>query len=279
MAQSKTIRKAVIPAAGKGTRLQPLTNIMPKEMLPIGRKPVLEIIMDEIVSTGITDVLLVISEAKMSVPSYFKNYPGLNVEWTIQKEQKGLADAILCSEEYVGDDPFLVVLGDSIITQTSDEHSTCRVLKCFEETDAEAVIVVQSTPLEDAYRFGIVHPKSWDNDRFEIDFLIEKPKPEETPSEYAIAGRYAFTSRIFDYIRKTKPGAGGELQITDSISLILQDNKPVWCVPLVGEETRRDIGTFPSYYEAFMLECLNDPECGMEILRALDGFRASQPKI
>ena len=260
MLEAQKIRKAVIPAAGKGTRLLPLTKAIPKEMLPLGRKPVLEIIVDEIVSTGITDVLFVISEDKMSIPAYFRDYPGLAVHWTIQKEQRGLADAILCAKDYVAGEPFLVALGDSVITPAGPPHATCRVLDCFDETDAQAVIIVQRTPREQTPRYGIVRPKRWDGQRFEIDLLIEKPAPEQAPSEYAIAGRYAFAPCVFDYIRKTPPGAGGELQITDSIALMLADGRPVWCVPLVGDEIRRDIGTFPSYFEAFAAACREEEE-------------------
>jgi UTP--glucose-1-phosphate uridylyltransferase len=255
LAESQKIRKAVIPAAGKGTRLLPLTKVTPKEMLPLGRKPVLELIVEEIVSTGITDVLFVISNEKMSIPAYFKDYPGLKIDWTFQEEQRGLADAILCSEDYVSDEPFLVALGDSIITPMGPPHATTRVINCFDETDAEAVVIVMNAPREEISRYGIVRPKLWDGDRFEIDLLVEKPAPEEAPSDYAIAGRYAFEPNIFEYIRNTPPGAGGELQITDSIGLMLADNRPVWCVPLLGDEARRDIGTFESYFEAFALAC------------------------
>jgi len=255
LAKSRKIRRAVIPAAGKGTRLLPLTKLIPKEMLPLGRKPVLEVIVDEITSTGITDILFVISEDKACIPAYFRDYPGLSVSWTVQSEQKGLADAVLCCEDYVGGEPFLVVLGDSIITPPGPPHATSRVLDCFHETDAEAVIIVQHTPRDEVSRYGIVRPKRWDGQRFEIDLLVEKPAPDAAPSDYAIAGRYAFDPCVFDYIRKTAPGAGGELQITDSVGLMLADGRPVWGVPLVGSEVRRDIGTFPTYFEAFLLAC------------------------
>ena len=247
--------------------------VVPKEMLPLGRKPVMEIVVDELVSIGITDILFVISREKMSIPAYFSEYPGISVHWTIQQEQKGLADAVLCGEEFVGGDPFLVALGDSIITPAGPPHATRRVLDCFAETDAQSVVIVQKTPREQSGSFGMVRPKRWDGDiRFEIDLLVEKPRPEESPSDYAIAGRYAFDACIFDYIRCTSPGALGELQITDSIGLMLADGKPVWCVPLVGDETRRDIGTFQIYFEAFTLACLNDPELGA-------AFRAQLPSL
>lgn len=242
----------MIPAAGKGTRLLPLTRAIPKEMLPLGRKPVMEHIVDELKSIGITEVLLIISEEKTSIPAYFHDYPGVDISWVVQKTQKGLADAILASEEFVDGDPFLVALGDSIITPSEPEHATSRVLRCFLETDAQAVINVQSTPLEECSRYGLVRPKRWDGQRFEIDMLVEKPPKDSIPSNYAIAGRYVFDPCIFDYIRKTSPGAGGELQITDSIGLMLKDSRPVWCVPFLDKEARQDIGTFDSYFEAFI---------------------------
>lgn len=253
MAKNRSIRKAVIPAAGRGTRLLPLTKAIPKEMLPVGRKPVLEIILDEMKIIGITDVLLVISEDKTSIPAYFHDYPGLSVQWTVQNSQKGLADAILYGEEFVSGEAFLVALGDSIITPPGPIHATSRVIDCYTQTNAEAVIIVQNTPREEVGRYGIVRPKRWDGQWFEIDLLVEKPAVEQAPSGYAIAGRYAFDPCIFDYIKKTRPGAGGELQITDSIDLMLKDSRLVWCVPLIGDEVRRDIGTFPTYFEAFML--------------------------
>lgn len=273
MAHAGKITKAVVPAAGKGTRLYPLSRAVPKEMLPLGRKPVLEIIVDELVSVGITDILFVISEEKASIPEYFSRYPGLTVHSVVQKEQKGLADAILYGEKFADGDPVLVALGDSIITPAGPPHATQRVLDCFAQTGAESVIVVQKTPIEQSGSFGMARPKRWDGDlRFEIDLLVEKPKPEESPSEYAIAGRYAFRPSVFDYIRRTPPGALGELQITDSIGLMLGSGKPVWCVPLVGDEIRRDIGTFPIYFEAFTLACLSDPELGAS-------FRAMLPDL
>jgi UTP--glucose-1-phosphate uridylyltransferase len=253
VAEATRIRKAVIPAAGKGTRLLPLTKVAPKEMLPLGRKPVLEYVIEEIVSTGITEVLFVISHDKMAIPDYFQDYPRLTTQWTYQEEQKGLADAISCGQDFVGNDPFLVALGDSIITPAGPPHATSRVLDCFQKTDAEAVVIVMKAPREEISRYGIVRPKAWGDGCFEIDMLVEKPRPEDAPSDYAIAGRYAFNPSIFDYIKKTPPGAGGEMQITDSIGLLLSDSKPVWCVPLVGDEVRRDIGTFDTYFEAFRL--------------------------
>lgn len=276
MSTYKRIKRAIIPAAGKGTRLMPLTRAIPKEMLPLGRKPILEYIMDEIACCGIEEVLLVVSEDKQSIVDYFREYPRVSVSSVIQPEQKGLGDAVGWGEEFAKGEPFAVVLGDSIISTSSQLIPLRRVLDTFEQTDADGVIVVQDTPPEEAHRYGMVKPKvdSEQLDRaFEISDLIEKPKREEIPSRFAIAGRYAFNSSIFDYLRKTLPGAGGEIQLTDAVKRMLTDGNRVWCVPLMPGEVRRDIGTFASYFEAFTLACIEDPECGDAIRRMLKGLK------
>lgn len=255
MSSSRKITKAVIPAAGRGTRLLPLTKAVPKELVPLGRKPVLEHIVDECVQSGITDVLFVISEDKTAIRTHFgASANGVQFSYTFQAEQKGLADAIYCGKEFAGADPFAVVLGDSVISTDQAVLPFRRVLDTYENTDASAVIVVQKTPREQVSRYGIVRPKSGIAPSFEIDALVEKPRPEDAPSEYAIAGRYAFDATIFDCIERTPLGAVGEYQITDSIQLLLKENRAVWCVALGGNEIRRDIGTFETYFEALRAE-------------------------
>lgn len=251
----RRITKAVIPAAGKGTRLLPLTKAIPKELVPLGRKPVLEHIVEEAVISGITDILFVISREKTAIRTHFGNSAdGVRFSYAFQAEQKGLADAIYCGKEFVGDDPFAVVLGDSIIDTSQSILPFRRVLNTYESTNAKGVIVVQKTPMNEVSRYGIVKPKYSIAPSFEIDALIEKPRPEDAPSDYAIAGRYAFSPLIFDYIDRTPRGAVGEYQITDSIDLMLKDGNEVWCVALGENEIRRDIGTFESYYEALQIE-------------------------
>lgn len=251
----RTITKAVIPAAGKGTRLLPLTKAVPKELIPLGTRPVLEHIIEEVASAGVTEVLFVISEEKTAIRTHFgDSLNGVHFEYTFQAEQKGLADAIYCAKDYVGDDPFAVVLGDSIIDTNHTVLPFKRVLDTYRETDAAGVIVVEKTPIDRISHYGIVKPKNGVSASFEIDGLVEKPKPEDAPSDYAIAARYAFDPIIFDYIDRTPRGANGEYQITDSIGLMIEDGRPVWCVALADGEVRRDIGTFPSYFEALEIE-------------------------
>lgn len=266
----RTITKAVITAAGKGTRLFPLTKAIPKELIPLGAKPVLEHIVEEVIEAGITDILFVISEEKTAIRSHFgDSLDDVRFDYVFQAQQKGLADAVMCGRDFVGDDPFAVVLGDSIIYTEQPITPFMRVLDTYRDTDASGVIVVMKTPHEEVSRYGIVKPKDsaslfWHDLKakdgkaigysFEIDSLIEKPAPEEAPSDYSIAGRYAFDSSIFDCIERTKLGANGEYQLTDSISVLLDDAKPVWCVALDPTEVRRDIGTFATYFEAFQIE-------------------------
>ena len=253
--ECKHITKAVIPAAGKGTRLMPLTKAVPKELLPLGTKPVLEHIVEEVIQAGIRQVLFVISEQKTAIKTHFGDgFNGVRFDYEYQAEQKGLADAVFCAKEFVGDDSFAVVLGDSTIDTGQDISPFRRVLDTYQNTNASGVIVVQKTPRDEVGRYGIVKPKSVVAPSFQIDGLVEKPSPEKAPSEYAIAGRYAFDASIFEYIRHTNPGANGELQITDSIGLMLDGGADVWCVALEECEIRRDIGTFDSYFEAILIE-------------------------
>lgn len=248
------ITKAVIPAAGKGTRLLPLTRAVPKELMPLGRKPVLEHIVEEAASCGIDDILFVISRDKTAIQTHFGDgCDGVRFSYTFQEEQKGLADAIYCAKDYVGQDPFAVILGDSIISTDQPILPFRRVLDTYRDTDAAAAIIVQKTPRAEVSRYGIVKPIHGIAPSFQIDALVEKPRPEDAPSEYAIAGRYAFDAAIFGYIERTRRGAGGEYQITDSVDLMLQDGLPVWCVALGENEIRRDIGTFDTYFEALRI--------------------------
>lgn len=258
----RTITKAVIPAAGKGTRLLPLTKAIPKELIPLGTKPVLEHIVEEVIEAGVTEILFVISKDKTAIRSHFGcGFGGVRFEYEFQAEQKGLADAVMCGKEFAADSAFAVVLGDSTISTDQSVPPFERVLKTYRDTEASGVIVVQRTPMSEVSRYGIVKPKNGVGPSFEINGLIEKPRPEDAPSEYSIAGRYAFDPCIFDFIERTEPGANGEYQITDSIALMLGAARRVWCVALGPGEIRRDIGTFPTYFEALQIEIEKYRQC------------------
>ena len=266
------IRKAVIPAAGHGTRLRPLTSITPKEMLPLGRKPAVEYIVEELHAAGINDIIFVVSPLKPRIQEYFGESTcqgRVGVRYIIQDPQLGLAHAILQAEEAVAGEHFVVALGDSVIVSRQKVSAMTRLTAAYQSNPAFAAITVEQVPIEDSYRYGMVKPaEKIAEDAFEIDGLVEKPKAEETPSNYAIAGRYVFDPGIFDLIRETPPGVGGELQITDSIRLSIVKDKRVWCAPLLAGERRYDIGNFKTFCEAFAAICMLDAELAESVLRA-----------
>lgn len=251
------ITKAIIPAAGKGTRLYPITKAYPKELIALGSKTVLDHILDEISLTDVTEVLFIISPQKEAIRTYFgDSNQRFKFDYIYQTQQNGLADAVNYGRDFADDKPFLLVLPDSIIYTNNQVHPTLRVIKAFEENNASGSILVQAEPYKDLHKYGIVKPiGDIDNDSiFEIDGLVEKPKPENAPSKYSIAGRYVFNHKLFNFIAKTNPGANGEYQLTDSIALMLQDECRVWCAALEEDEIRRDIGTFEVYYDAWEIE-------------------------
>lgn len=274
------IRKAIIPAAGHGTRLKPLTSIIPKEMLPLGRKPAVEYIVEELCDIGINHIIFVVAPSKGKLQEYFGESVcggAVRLTYVVQAEQRGLADAILQAEDEVGEEDFIVALGDSVIVSRYRESPILRLIRAYESNPAFSSIVVESVPITESSRYGMVKPVGGTSDgAFEIADLIEKPNPDECPSEYAIAGRYVFSPCIFDWIRHTLPGAGGELQITDSIRLALENNERVWCVPLRESERRYDIGNFSTFCEAFTAMCLADDELAPWVIRAVESFE--QPR-
>lgn len=271
MSAIRRVTRAVIPAAGKGTRLFPLTKAVPKELMPIGRHPILEHVMEEAARCGIAEALFVISEEKTAIRTHFgAGANGIRFDYVMQPEQRGLADAIHCSRDWVGRDPFAVLLADSIIQTQRADPPFARVLDCFARNPAQCVILVQETRPEELSRYGIVRPilrqaqdeSGWDKGEmgcyreaaFEIDRVFEKPRQDEAPSAYAVAGRYVFDPVIFEHIERTSAGALGEYQISDSINLMLEAGGRGWCVPLGAGEVRIDIGTFETYFEAFQVE-------------------------
>lgn len=261
-AKRSRIYKAVIPAAGHGTRLQPLTYIAPKEMLPLGRKPTVEHIVEELHGIGISDIIFVVSLQKAGIQQYFGESAcngEVRIKYVVQEEQKGLAHAILQAEDEVAGEHFVVALGDSVILSRRPVAPIARLVEAYKSNPALASIIVERVPAEDAYRNGMVKPiGDTGRDSFEIEGLIEKPKPGESPSDFAIGGRYVFDPEIFDWIRKTPPGACNELQITDSVRLGMLAGNRVWCAPLQSGENRYDIGNIKTYCEAFAAVCMFD---------------------
>ncbi|MEA1997440.1 MAG: UTP--glucose-1-phosphate uridylyltransferase [Gemmatimonadota bacterium] len=281
------IKKAVIPVAGHGTRLLPATKSQPKEMLPVGRKPVVQYVVEELEAAGLKNILFVTGRKKRSIEDHFDKDPGLlkqlhrsgkssiikemayqemNVSffYVRQSEQKGLADAISLARDFVEEESFVCALGDSIISNSHSGNSLLkRMIKVHEKNNAACTVALERIDPGDAYRYGIVEVEETDEKGvFSVKSLVEKPNIQDAPSDLAIAARYVFSPAIFEAIGMTLPDKSGELQITDSISLLLKKGAPVYAVVLGKKEQRYDIGNYESYFKAFVDFALNDEKYG-----------------
>jgi UTP--glucose-1-phosphate uridylyltransferase len=291
------INRAVIPVAGHGTRLLPATKSQPKEMLPVARKPIVQYVVEELVSNGIQQMLFVTGRNKASIENHFDNDPELfrtlsetnkqdllkeldfeslkaNFFYTRQRLQKGLGDAVLCAENFAGEAPFLVALGDSILGLQAVSRAVSRMADVFDSKRASCVIAVEEVPREETRHYGIVQPENGTDDVFRIVNLVEKPRPADAPRNLAIAGRYIFSPVIFDMIRRVQPDARGEIQLTNAIQFLCDEGRRVMAVKLTPEEKRYDIGNFPSYFETFVEFALADPIYGGEFRRTLERLLA-----
>ncbi len=291
------IQSAVIPVAGHGTRLLPATKSQPKEMLPVARKPIVQYVVEELVSNGIQQILFITGRNKGSIENHFDHEPELfrtlteakkldllqelnfdalkaHFFYTRQRQQQGLGDAILCAENFAGEEPFVVALGDSILGLNAVARAVSTMADVFESKRASCVIAVEEVPRDETVHYGIVQPESGTDDIFRIVNLVEKPKPEDAPSNLAIAGRYIFSPVIFDMIRRVKPDHRGEIQLTDAIQFMCEEGRRVMAVKLKPEEKRYDIGNFPSYFESFVEFALADPVYGAELRRTIERLLA-----
>lgn len=289
-----SIRNAVIPVAGLGTRLLPATKSQPKEMLAVGKKPIVQYIIEELQLCGIERALFVTGRGKSSIEDHFDEDPdlirtlresgkedlleelgyerlGVHFLYTRQRRQRGLGDAVLCAEHFTENEPFVVALGDSIIGRHKPSQIVSRLIEAFETNNAACAIAVETVPADQVSMYGIVKPASNetgngdDGGAFEIIDLIEKPKPQEAPSNLAIAGRYVFAPALFDAIKRTGFDHRGEIQLTDAIRLMLQKGMKIVGVKLPDDEKRYDIGNFESYFETFVEFALTDPVYGEKL--------------
>jgi UTP--glucose-1-phosphate uridylyltransferase len=292
------VRKAVIPAAGMGTRFLPATKSMPKEMLPIVDTPVLQFVIEEAVASGIDDILIVTGRGKRAIENHFDFNPELEaflaeagkrelieqvrdigdrarIHYIRQKRQLGLGDAIRLGRDHVGDQPFAVLLGDTIIDPPEGQKPGLRqLLDVFDAKQASGV-AVHRVPREWVGRYGIVdgQPEGDDPAVIRLRQLIEKPSVDQAPSDLAIAGRYVFTPEIFDCIDATGRGVGGEIQLTDAMNLLAQ-RQPVYA--LAWQAKRYDIGNRVEYAKCFVDFALRRPETAAalrEHLRTVLGDR------
>ena len=283
---------AIVPVAGLGTRLLPATKSQPKEMLPVGRKPVVQYVVEELTRVGMKRLLFITGPGKTSIENHFDlnddliqalresgkeellealAYERAPVQYfyTRQRQLLGLGHAILCAEPFVGNQPFVAALGDSIIGMHAKSDIVKRMISCFGEKKAAAVIAFEEVEHSEVYKYGIAKPKNG-GDIFEIEELIEKPSVAEAPSNLAIASRYVLAPKIFDAIRRTQPGTGGEIQITDAIRLLMREGGKVYGIRLRSDERRYDIGNFQAYFRAFTEFALADEKQGPALRKHLE---------
>lgn len=281
------INIAVVPVAGLGSRLLPATKSQPKEMLPVGRKPVVQYVVEELTRVGLDQILFITGPGKTSIENHFD----LNSEltqilretgkeellselsfertaarfyYTRQRQLLGLGHAILCAKNFVGSQPFVVALGDSIIGMHAESDVVQRMKKLYLEKEPAAVIAFEKVPLDEVSNYGIAAPRQ-NGEIFELEDVIEKPSAETAPSDLAIAARYVFSPVIFDALEQTGFGAGNEIQLTDAIRLLINQGYKVYGVLLQPGEKRFDIGNFESYFRAFVAFALTDEKYGANL--------------
>ncbi len=282
---------AVVPVAGHGTRLLPATKSQPKEMLPVGRKPVVQYVVEELAASHIRRLLFVTGARKAAIENHFDedhqlisylresgredelaelDFERRNMEYfyTRQRRQLGLGHAVLCAEPLIGRQPFVVALGDSILGMHAKSMIVARMLEEFERQKADIVVAFEEVPKNEVDRYGIAKPRGGViGDRFELESIVEKPSAADAPSNLAVVGRYVFSPAIFEELHQTKPGKGGEIQLTDAMqNLLLKGGKGIG-LRLPPTEHRYDIGNFESYFRAFFDFAINDPKYG-DSLRA-----------
>ena len=278
---------AVVPVAGQGTRLLPSTKSQPKEMLPVGRKPVVQYVVEELANSGIHRLMFITGPGKASIENHFDTNwelitflretgreelleeldferQSLEYFYTRQRRQLGLGHAVLCARPLVDDQPFVVALGDSFIGVNAQSDIVARMVERFEAESADVVVAFEEVPSQDVVRYGIASPggDGQAGDIFELADLVEKPSVDEAPSRLAVAARYVLSPRIFDALEKTEPGKGGEIQLTDAIRSVLADGGRGIGIRLQPDERRFDIGNFGSYFRAFTEFALADPRYG-----------------
>ena len=276
---------AVVPVAGQGTRLLPSTKSQPKEMLPVGRKPVVQYVVEELALSGIRRLLFITGPGKTSIENHFDlnaeliaylretgkeelleeldfERQGLEYFYTRQRKQLGLGHAVLCARPLIGEQSFVVALGDSIIGVNAQSSIVRRMIEEFERTQADAVIAFEEVPRAEVVQYGIAKPKDQARPIFELADVIEKPSVAEAPSNLAVAARYVFGPGIFALLAETPPGKGGEIQLTDAIRTLIKKGGRVLGLQLSAAERRFDIGNFESYFQAFCEFALADPRYG-----------------
>lgn len=284
------IKKAVIPAAGLGTRFLPATKAMPKEMLPILDKPTIQYIVEEAVAAGIEDIIIVTGKHKRAIEDHFDNQKELelileekgkhdlldevqhasnlaNMFYVRQKEQKGLGHAIWSARQFIGNEPFAVLLGDDIVQ--SEVPAIKQLMDKYNQT-GKSIIGVQQVDEDETHRYGIVDPSESNDRLFSVEKFVEKPKAGTSPSNLAIMGRYVLTPEIFNYLEKQEIGTGGEIQLTDAIEYLNNDDC-VYAYDFEGD--RYDVGEKQGFVKTTIQFALNNDEMSDEIAEFIKSLK------
>ena len=289
------IRKAVIPAAGFGTRFLPETKAMPKEMLPIVDKPTIQYIVEEIKASGIEQILIISGHAKRAIEDHFDSSPELEqhlyesgkmdllrevrkvasvkIHYTRQQYMRGLGDAILCAKDFIDGEPFGVILGDDVVYNANGEPALRQLMDQYEKTGG-TVIGCQVVRPEMVSSYGIVDGKPTDDPNLlKVKDMIEKPSMEEAPSRFAALGRYVITPEVFAVLEQTKPGKGGEIQLTDALRVMAR-NGSVYAYNFTGK--RYDTGNKLGYLKATVEFALRRPDLGPQFREYLKKLLADE---
>lgn len=276
----KKIRKAVIPAAGYGTRFLPATKATPKEMLPIVDKPTIQYIVEEALASGIEDILIISGHGKRAIEDHFDSAPALeeelrkkgktellakvqetadiNIHYIRQRYMRGLGDAILCAKSFMGDEPFAVLLGDDVVY--NPERPALRQLIDVYEATGGSVLGCQNVPEDKVSAYGIVAGEQTDDARLmKVTDMVEKPAREEAPSRMAVLGRYIIKPQIFEILEKTQPGKGGEVQLTDALKVLAREDA-VYAYDFEGR--RYDVGDKLGFLKATVEFALRRKDLG-----------------
>ena len=291
VSKDNKVKKAVFPVAGLGTRFLPATKASPKEMLNVVDKPLIQYAAEEAVSAGIDTLIFVTGRNKVSIPNHFdrayelesellqknKNSElelvqnilpsNVNCIYIRQKEALGLGHAVLCAEPAVGNDPFAVILADDLIL-SRQKSCICQMSEKFKEHEG-SIISVQNVDQNNIHKYGVIDGEKINNSDWLLSKIVEKPKASEAPSNMGVVGRYIFNPLIFEYIRKTSKGSGGEIQLTDAIDLMLKKEK-VYAYEFKGK--RYDCGSKLGFLEATVDYGLNHPELSNDFKKYLDSI-------
>lgn len=293
----KKIRKAVIPAAGFGTRFLPETKAMPKEMLPIVDKPTIQYIVEEIRASGIEQILIISGHAKRAIEDHFDSSPELEehlyesgkmdllkevrkvasvkIHYTRQQYMRGLGDAILCAKEFMDGEPFGVILGDDVVYNGNGEPALKQLMDQYEKTGG-TVIGCQIVPKDQVSSYGIVNGEATaDPNLVRVRDMVEKPAIEEAPSQFAALGRYVITPDVFEVLEQTKPGKGGEIQLTDALRVMAHHQK-VFAYNFTGK--RYDTGNKLGYLKATVEFALRREDLGPAFKNYLKDLVAQMDK-